>query len=567
MPPRVAAALQSALADLNAGHFAAARAILATLARDCPDIADIRFLLGATLRHLGQADAAEHELVAARALDPARQDIVVELARLLMASGRAREARDSLRATVACQPGEAALRELARAHALLGERREHVSTLERLADAYPNRPTHHHNLAAALGDAGDAERSEAAARAALIRRDDLPETWLVLARALQAQSRLDEAEAGFRRAIRLRPDYVDARRDLSQLLWMRDGDLDAARRIVGIESPEPGTSRQLRIIEARLLEIAGHGEEALALLTSRLADDPGLLRMASHLAIAIDPVLALDHARRAHALAPQSEDEERQLFTALIAVGDHAEALRRIEALQTRLPLDQGLIGMQWAVLKQTGDPRADALYDYDSMVLSQSIETPRGWSSLDQFLADLADHVAALHTLRRHPFDQSLRNGSQTSANLLASHDPVITAFREAITEPIRQYLRRLGPGKDRLRARNLGDHGFAGMWSVRFSAGGFHLNHTHSQGWISSAFHLQIPSVADNAGREGWLTFGEPGIRTTTPMSPGHLERPRAGRLVLFPSYMWHGTVPFQGQGTRLSIAFDVIPAHSDA
>jgi hypothetical protein len=28
------------------------------------------------------------------------------------------------------------------------------------------------------------------------------------------------------------------------------------------------------------------------------------------------------------------------------------------------------------------------------------------------------------------------------------------------------------------------------------------------------------------------------------------------------LFPSYLWHGTVPFHGADTRLTIAFDVVP-----
>ena len=48
---------------------------------------------------------------------------------------------------------------------------------------------------------------------------------------------------------------------------------------------------------------------------------------------------------------------------------------------------------------------------------------------------------------------------------------------------------------------------------------------------------------------------------------MGPGNAVRrhvqPRAGRLVLFPSMFWHGTSPFQEPATRLTIAFDVMPA----
>jgi hypothetical protein len=29
-----------------------------------------------------------------------------------------------------------------------------------------------------------------------------------------------------------------------------------------------------------------------------------------------------------------------------------------------------------------------------------------------------------------------------------------------------------------------------------------------------------------------------------------------------VLFPSYVWHGTVPFAGDQPRLTVAFDAVP-----
>jgi hypothetical protein len=32
--------------------------------------------------------------------------------------------------------------------------------------------------------------------------------------------------------------------------------------------------------------------------------------------------------------------------------------------------------------------------------------------------------------------------------------------------------------------------------------------------------------------------------------------------GRLILFPSYMWHGTVPFRATAARTTIAFDAVP-----
>ena len=42
-----------------------------------------------------------------------------------------------------------------------------------------------------------------------------------------------------------------------------------------------------------------------------------------------------------------------------------------------------------------------------------------------------------------------------------------------------------------------------------------------------------------------------------------PEYAVRPEPGRLVLFPSYLWHGTAPFETDESRLTIAFDVLPA----
>ena len=45
--------------------------------------------------------------------------------------------------------------------------------------------------------------------------------------------------------------------------------------------------------------------------------------------------------------------------------------------------------------------------------------------------------------------------------------------------------------------------------------------------------------------------------------PLTPELYVQPKPGRLVLFPSYMWHGTVPFASSQQRLTVAFDAVPA----
>jgi hypothetical protein len=66
----------------------------------------------------------------------------------------------------------------------------------------------------------------------------------------------------------------------------------------------------------------------------------------------------------------------------------------------------------------------------------------------------------------------------------------------------------------------------------------------------------------MSDQRTREGVLTFGEPSLVTTPVLSPEYSVRPSVGMLVLFPSYFWHGTVPFRSNQARLTVAFDAVP-----
>jgi hypothetical protein len=100
-------------------------------------------------------------------------------------------------------------------------------------------------------------------------------------------------------------------------------------------------------------------------------------------------------------------------------------------------------------------------------------------------------------------------------------------------------------------------------GCWSVRLVQGGSHVNHIHPEGWISSAFYVVVPpSVRPESNSQGgWITFGAPYFPIEG-LSPERSVCPKPGRLVLFPSYMWHGVNPFPDEAERISVAFDLVP-----
>jgi hypothetical protein len=80
---------------------------------------------------------------------------------------------------------------------------------------------------------------------------------------------------------------------------------------------------------------------------------------------------------------------------------------------------------------------------------------------------------------------------------------------------------------------------------------------------GWISSCYYVAVPdAVKDEAAQQGWIKFGEPSLEVALKTPIRRTIQPAPGRLVLFPSYMWHGTIPFHDAVARTTIAFDVVP-----
>jgi hypothetical protein len=147
----------------------------------------------------------------------------------------------------------------------------------------------------------------------------------------------------------------------------------------------------------------------------------------------------------------------------------------------------------------------------------------------------------------------------------LLSRVEPEIQALRAAIVGAVEDYcaqLPRPDPAHPLLRERRDRRVRFAGSWSVRLRGSGYHANHVHPQGWISSALYIALPApAAGDTPEAGWLKIGEapPELRVDSPAV--RLIEPKPGRLVLFPSWMWHGTLPLSS-GERLTVAFDVKP-----
>jgi tetratricopeptide (TPR) repeat protein len=600
--PALIDAMRRVSALLQAGNSRLAQTQLEAIVAANPDYVEGLRLLAGTQQALGDAEAAEKLLRRALELDPGWTPTLATLGELLLLGGRASEAESLLQRAAAgsppypraalllaryyndmrrpaealavaaplCLAGKADA-ELSAQHiaalAALGRQAEAVAVYRSLVAAAPGNLAAAHALAIALQAAnqhGDAAR---VAQHTLARGHKSAALYNTLARSLIAQGALREAEAVLHDCLALEPRLLDAQNNLAQLIWMRSGDIAQATAAFDRALQTFGNDDALWAAKAAILQGAGDARGAYACLASQASRpqaSPILLVRAGLAALEFDSAAALGLAERALSAMPANAAARTLLVAAQLGVGDARGALPHCETLLASAPDDQYLIALETTAWRLLGDERYWRRCDYKTLVVPFELDAPPPWPDVAGFFADLKVSLDRLHDPHGHPLlFQSLRHGTETTFDLSRSADPVIQALFSSFAAPIGRYLEHMGHGSDPLRRRNLGRWRFNGSWSVRLRTSGHHANHVHPRGWISSACYIELPDVMSDArSDEGILTFGEPSIATTPALKAEYSVRPAVGMLVLFPSYFWHGTVPFASDQPRLTVAFDAVP-----
>ncbi len=424
-----------------------------------------------------------------------------------------------------------------------------------------------HNLALALKKQKRFDEALASFDAAKALVPDMPLVDFNRGATLQQMRRPEDALAAYRAAIARDPADIMAHRDLNQLLYRLDRNeeflrsYDDAMAVLPDFASLPLGKADLLIRSNRFAEARENFERAVRLAPQSVSAQDGL-------GLALVSLGEIDAAARQHemtlAMEPENIGVRINTVATLLRAGDAMRARQIAEEGIAREPGNQTILAMWGLTLRALGDPREAELNDYEKFVQSFEIEPPEGFSNMQDFNHELNAYLDRLHTDKREFLDQTLRGGTQTLDNLFASGHGPVDALRKQIDKAVGIYISRMTADENHpLLKHRRGDFRYTDSWSSRLYDCGFHTNHVHPHGWISSAYYVAVPdAVADDNAREGWIKFGEPHIEMGLKDPIRHAVKPKPGTLVLFPSYTWHGTVPFHSQAARTSIAFDVVP-----
>ena len=514
--------IQAAHAAVKHGDLAAAERYLSGI-----DHPEAHFLLGVVSQQRGDIEAAEYSYRRALQLQPQFIHAADALGRLFIDSQRWQDAQTVYRDILALAPDNLQAR---------------------------------YGLGTVFLSIGDCEQALSIFDSIIEEGKGGPEMHF-----LRGRARLDmgEIEAGLQ-DVRVAHEHratAFTMRTLAGTLWMLD-EHDQFECLLNDALRQP----DLCPVAADLLRQSGKPEQAIAALSRHknlpLAARAVLIRC---YADNDDPNAAEKLARACLSAAPGNIHVSAWLIPPLLMQGKSSEALARIIPLRRTEPENQLWIAYEATALRMLGDARYDSLVDMERFVCAYQLPVPRGFDSLAEFNSALLTRLDDFQRFTQHPLDQTFRHGSQTTRELSRTQDPVIDAYLAALDAPIRDYLGAVGTNKSHpLTARNTGNYRIKGCWSVRLHGGGWHVNHVHPEGWISSAYYVSVPDeVADESSKAGWIKFGQPPFRTEPPTPAQKWICPTAGMVVLFPSFMWHGTEAIFDGSVRVTAPFDLQPA----
>jgi uncharacterized protein (TIGR02466 family) len=576
------AELQPVFALYNGGRLADAASAAQQLLRRYPAAVVLHSVRGSALAGLGRLDDAEQAFREAVAADPRSAELLSNLGLVQQQRGRNEQALATYRRAFALKPDfPELLYNMGVVQDALGQLDDAAASYRRALKLQPRFAVAWFNLGTVCERLQRTDDALAAYREAVAIEPGFVEAHANLGAALQKKGRHDEAVAAYRKALAIQPTAT---------AWFS---LGTAQRDQGLLGDAAASYRQA-------LALAPGYADAHSNLGEILRDqgDAAATIAAFRAALAIDPthgeasynlgLLHYDMGELAEAIPyferAQIRDWQERVLYCLYKT-------RRFDAFRERLA---GLIG---TARPEAGNPelhhpegRHPEGRNNSPLLATLSAHHAANFGVADNYdfcpapldfvfhshidaLSDASDALLAdllrdvTHAEIEARKQGRLHHGIQSAGNLFRRSEPSFARLAALIGEQVARYRTRLA-GDTCVFAQDFPpDTVFSSAWYVKMSKGGHLTSHIHETGWLSGVVYLAIPRDRPEGSLAGGIEFSTDG--DDYPREHDDFPRktllPVAGDIVLFPSSLFHRTIPFESNEERICIAFDVKPGRA--
>jgi hypothetical protein len=353
--------------------------------------------------------------------------------------------------------------------------------------------------------------------------------WLALTHVLVKLSQFEEAIAHAQEAVGILPESLEVRLRLAEILFAYDRLNDAIRHAEIALRIAPSDPRAVRLhLDLLTFVIAGPNPDR-ALVAAYAARNPRLL------ALHVKSLDTMEIVAMCDLLLEEKPGHTHATYLKAIAL----TRLGRVE--------------------------EACRLISIDRLIAIEELPTPKGFSDARAFRHALAAEIKANPTLESNRSGKAAHDSLQTRI-LRQPGAVVVEALLDQIRNAVDAYegcllvsddpFARTRPGRARLEP-----------WAMVSPSDGWQSSHVHPSGWLTGVYYVASPLPEGANAYHGPLVLGAIDTRNLGVDPPWGVREiePTPGRLVLFPSYLPHGTLPSGVEGSRISVAFDVVDAAS--
>lgn len=515
--------IQTVLQALNSGDLEQAQLIAKKLLKQFPKAFVLHNLYGNALAGQNKFKEAVASFRKALHIDPSVAELHFNIGILLTNLSRADEAISSYKKTLSLKPSFTdAHYNLGAALQAKGQFKQAATSYKKAIELEPNFFEAMVNLGAVLQQQSQlAEAITIYQRALAIKKD--AKVYFNMGTALKNEGRLGDAIASYNNALELQPDYAEVYSNMGEVL--RD---------------------------------QGRYDESVKFYKQAIALDPTLPIANYSLAIYLYDSGDLAGALQHFQTSQFADWQERSLYCLYKTSKFDAfkEGLDKLHVSKHNSPF--------LATLTSHYAENFAVKNDYNfcpnplDFVFHTHIAELKGDSPLRQQLLQDIDNAQIEQKMQGR-----LINGVQSSGNLFKRAEPAFRQLAKLLKQAIRRYQDNFAD-VDCIFVSHFPQHlEFASSWFVKMKQGG-HLNsHIHEDGWVSGAVYLTLPTNKQDH-HEGSIevsTHGDdyPKLHDNFPTKT---IAPAVGDIIMFPSSVFHRTIPFSSDEQRICIAFDLKP-----
>ena len=399
-----------------------------------------------------------------------------------------------------------------------------------------------------------------------------------------------EAKKLFEKAVKIKPSHAEVHHNLGQS-YKELGDVDKAikcfQKAIKIQPKILASHNNLGVMQKEL----GNNEEAIKCFQNAIKIQPNFAASHNNLGIVYVAIKQFENAIKCFENAIKNNSrftmahynlgkvyKELKNYTKAVQYFENANTTRsRAEILEslyfskdfetysTTLNkfTESDPLNLRIATMAEYVSKKENVTNDYpfcrDPLKYVYTNNLKGAISDPDKFCKNLSSILNNVDFIWE-PATKSTTRGYHTSGNLFNRNDHEIIQLQNLIKNEINIYLNQYKSSKDYF-IKKWPQKNKLESWHVKLLKNGYQKPHIHPAGWLSGCFYLKIPKMLKD--HQGAIKFTLSGYDYPFDKKlPDLVHVPKIFDIALFPSSLFHETVPFDSSEERHVIAFDLMP-----